>query len=372
MAKSSVSAVAGFVVGLPLVRELWRVRAEIGATRRALREHAGSSPAGSTRFHNSEPATEVADGGALTVAKAMLQRVDEVRPSGPIPLVHSDFGPASAELAVTWLGHASVLFEIDGHTVLADPVWESRVSPSTWLGPTRLHAAPLGLAELPEIDAVVISHDHYDHLERSTIVWLAEHRRCRFVVPIGLGEHLRGWGVPAERVIELTWGQRASVGALELVCTEVRHFSGRGLRRNDTLWSGWAILGPTARAYFGGDSGYSACFERTGLELGPFDVTVLPIGAYSEFWPDVHMNPEEALRAHQDLNPGATAALLPIHWATFVLARHSWSEPIERLVAAVDAAVADGNVGAALLIPRPGERMVVGDEPDVETWWRGL
>lgn len=372
--RRKVAALAGLAAGLPLVRELWRVRGEIGATRRALRERAGQGgPGGSRgRFHNTEPATELEDANAFTVAKSMLQRADDIRPSHPIPLGHTDFTAASAELAVTWLGHATVLFEVDGHTILADPVWESRVSPASWLGPTRLHPAPIGLAELPELDAVVISHDHYDHLERTTIVWLAEHRRCQFVVPVGLGEHLRSWGVAAERVTELTWGQRARVGEVELACTEVRHFSGRGLRRNDTLWSGWAILGPTARAYFGGDSGYSACFAETGRELGPFDLTVLPIGAYSEYWPDVHMNPEEALRAHSDLNstglsPGAPQGpLLPIHWATFVLARHSWAEPIERLSTAAE------QDGVPLLTPMPGERVIVGAQSSATPWWRGL
>lgn len=359
--KSTVAAVAGFAVGLPLIRQLWRVRDEIGAG-----ANRTGSDNGGGRFHNTEPATELPGVDNWTVAKTMLRRSDAVRPSAPVPLRHAAFPSSAQDLAVTWLGHASVLFELDGHTVLADPVWGDRVSPSTWLGPARLHPAPVELADLPELDAVVISHDHYDHLERSTIVWLAEHRGCQFVVPLGLGDHLRGWGVEPGRVTELDWGQRASVGDLELVCTEVRHFSGRGLRRNDTLWAGWAILGPTRRAYFGGDSGYSACFAATGAEFGPFDVTALPIGAYSEYWPDVHMNPEEALRAHGDLNPGGEgSALLPIHWATFVLSPHSWAEPIERLVAA---AAEEG--GVSLLVPRPGERAVLGVDSGDERWWR--
>lgn len=362
--RRSVAALAGLAASLPLARELWRVRAEIGAG------------GGGGRFHNTEPATQLADANALTVAKALLRRPDGTHPSRPIPLGHSDFGDRAraADLAVTWLGHATVLFELDGHTVLADPVWESRVSPSTWLGPARLHPAPLALEELPELDAVVISHDHYDHLERTTIAWLAEHRRCQFVVPVGLGEHLRGWGVAVERVTELRWGERTRVGELELACTEVRHFSGRGLRRNDTLWSGWALLGPGARAYFGGDSGYSACFAETGREFGPFDVTVLPIGAYSEFWPDVHMTPEEALRAHADLNPAGAIAgrppLLPIHWATFVLSPHRWAEPIERLVAGAGHG-GPGHGRVPLLTPMPGERAVV-NQFSAEPWWDGL
>lgn len=382
-AKSRFATVAGFAVGLPLARELWRVRGEIGATRRALRKTAaskgraedgqsiGAQAAGghavNGRFYNSEPTVELA-ASPLVVAKAMLSRTDDVLPPGQVPLEPSDLSTPQGALAVTWLGHATVLFEVDGHVVLADPVFDSRVSPSGWLGPSRLHPAPIELADLPELDVVVISHDHYDHLERSTIVWLAAHRRCEFVVPIGLGAHLRGWGVAAERITELRWEQSTRVGELELVCTEARHFSGRGLRRNDTLWCGWAIIGPTVRAYFGGDSGYSACYEGIGREWGPFDVTVLPIGAYSEYWPDVHMSPEEALRAHSDLNPGKTdSPLLPIHWATFVLARHSWAEPIDRLVAAADA---DG--GVALLVPRLGERAAVGRNPGLEFWWRGL
>ena len=152
-----------------------------------------------------------------------------------------------------------------------------------------------------------------------------------FLVPIGIGAHLRGWGVPEDRIIELDWDEQATVGELTLTCTESRHFSGRGLRRNTTLWCSWAIAGPAHRVYFGGDTGYTAAFTGIGERYGPFDITVLPIGAYGEQWPDIHLNPEEAVQAHRDLGGGL---FVPIHWATFDLALHTWAEPVERLLAA--------------------------------------
>jgi L-ascorbate metabolism protein UlaG (beta-lactamase superfamily) len=301
------------------------------------------------------------------------------RPAAAVPLAVPDLTGAAEPLSITWLGHATALIEVDGYRVLTDPVWSERCSPSDAIGPRRLHPPPVELAALPAVDAIVVSHDHYDHLDMDTITALARSQRAPFVVPLGVGAHLRAWGIPARRVVELDWDEHAAFGELTLTCTPARHFSGRFVTRNLTLWASWVIAGPGHRVYFGGDSGYTGSFSRIGAEHGPFDAALLPIGAYNTAWPDVHMNPEEAVRAHLDLNGGT---LVPIHWCTFRLAPHRWDEPVERLLAAAQTA------GVAVAVPRPGGsvRLDGGEaklgpphEPgerippsagDVAPWWR--
>ena len=266
------------------------------------------------------------------------------------PMPGIDPGP----LAVTWLGHATALLEVDGYRLLTDPVWADRCSPSRSVGPQRLHPPPVSLEALPALDAVVISHDHYDHLDMDTVRMLARTQRAVFITRWG-GRAPAALGSPGEPGRRMDWDQSFHIDDLTLTCTPARHFSGRFLSRNNTLWSSWAVTGPAHRAFFGGDSGYTASFADIGAQHGPFDLTLLPIGAYNKAWPDIHMNPEEAVRAHRDLNANNDGAglLVPIHWGTFRLALHPWSEPAERLVAAA----ADGGVEVA--VPKPGGRVAV-------------
>jgi L-ascorbate metabolism protein UlaG (beta-lactamase superfamily) len=287
------------------------------------------------------------------------------RPPGPIPVAEpSPADAAPAPLAVSWYGHSTALIEVDGYRVLADPIWSQRCSPSRTVGPQRMHQAPLPLEALPAVDAVVISHDHYDHLDIDTIIGLARTQRAPFVVPLGVGAHLRKWGIPESRVVELDWNESHQIADLILVCTPARHFSGRLLTRDTTLWASWVIAGPQHRAFFGGDTGYSKSFAQIGVDHGPFDLTLLPIGAYHPAWPDIHMNPEEAVRAHLDIAEADSGLLVPIHWATFRLAPHPWAEPVERLLAAADPA----HVRA--VVPKPGERVDSETARDSEAWWR--
>jgi len=284
------------------------------------------------------------------------------RPAGDIPLARPEgLGMTAAPLAVTWLGHSTALLEIDGYRVLADPVWSDRCSPSRTVGPQRMHRPPIPLESLPALDAVIISHDHYDHLDLDTVLALARTQRAPFFVPLGVGCHLRSWGVPARRIVELDWGQSRSVGDLTLVCTPARHFSGRFVSRNTTLWASWVVAGPAHRAYFAGDTGYTKSFVDIGAEHGPFDITLMPVAAYSPLWPDIHMNPEEAVRAHADVNGGL---LVPIHWCTFRLAPHPWAEPIERLLHAA------GHEGVEVVVPKPGYRVDPSNPPVADAWWR--
>jgi L-ascorbate metabolism protein UlaG (beta-lactamase superfamily) len=315
-------------------------------------------------FANLEPASE----SSLTrqqqfmLVRDVLGGNSDQQPPRPVPLVTPDPSVVPGDLAVTWYGHSSVLIEVDGYRILADPVWSERCSPSRAVGPQRLHAVPAELEALPAIDAVIISHDHYDHLDVDTVKQLALTQRAKFFVPLGIGAHLRAWRIPEDRIVELDWNQRAQLGELELVCTPARHFSGRFLTRNVTLWSSWAILGPRHRAFFGGDTGYTKSFAGIGSDHGPFDVTLMPVGAYHPGWPDIHMNPEDAVRAHRDVSDAGL--LVPIHWATFRLAPHPWAEPVERLLVA-----AEGE-NVVVATPKPGQRIESGPSATLDPWWR--
>ncbi|GAB3305771.1 MBL fold metallo-hydrolase [Hymenobacter tenuis] len=293
-----------------------------------------------------------------------LMGKEERQPRSPLGPFRADVAalqelvPTSA-LRVTWFGHSSTLVELDGKRFLTDPVWRLRASPVA-IGPKRFFAPPLPLSELPTLDGVLISHDHYDHLDKEAIRALTP-TGVPFFCPLGVGKHLRRWGVPATQITELDWWQEVKVGGTHtLVATPARHFSGRGLTRDDTLWASWCVLGPTHRAFFGGDSGpYEEGFREIGEAYGPFQLVMLEIGAYDDQWADIHMGPDEALVAHQALGGGA---LLPLHWATFNLAFHSWHEPADRLVAAAGPKV-------PLLLPAPGQRVNVADGVLPERWW---
>ena len=357
---AALAAPAGWVA-----RAAWGLPVALGAHRRRLRPTVtGSARFYDGKFHNTleTPALPPAN-----TRDGLLRQMHEERhkglPGAPVPLVRPEIPAEADALAVTWFGHASALLEVDGRRVLVDPVWGFRVSPSPVFGPTRLHPAPVPLADLPQVDAVLISHDHYDHLDLPTVRELLRTQTAPFVVPLGIGQHLRTWHVPEDRIVELDWDGTHHVGGLTLTCTEARHFSGRYFHRDTTLWASWAIAGPRHRVFFGGDTGYTPAFAGIGARLGPFDLTLLPVGAYNDAWHFIHMDPEEAMRAHGDLGGGV---LLPIHWATFNLAFHRWAEPVQRLL------VAAGRTGARVVVPRPGERIDVLDPPRLEDWWTAV
>ncbi|MEU6810193.1 MBL fold metallo-hydrolase [Streptomyces sp. NPDC046831] len=312
-------------------------------------------------------------GSALDFAKVYFDRDVRPRraPRGTVP-VHAttpaDLArPPATGLRLTWMGHSSVLAEMDGRRVLFDPVWGERCSPFPFAGPRRLHPVPLPLAALGPVDVVVISHDHYDHLDMPTIRALAGTDTV-FAVPLGVGAHLERWGVSAGRLRELDWHESAEVGGLTLTATPARHFCGRGLRNTQhTLWASWAVAGERHWIYHSGDTGYFEGFSDIGAEHGPFDATMIQIGAYSEFWPDIHMTPAEGVQAHLDLQRGGPGGvLLPIHWGTFNLALHAWAEPGEWTKDAAE------EVGQAVAFPRPGEPFEPTGKLPVEPWWRAV
>ncbi|WP_156669724.1 MBL fold metallo-hydrolase [Mycobacterium sp. E3339] len=356
---------ASLAAGGWVVRALHGAPAALGAHPASIRAVTESSPNYRDGvFVNLEPASEsTMDREELRlVLWELIANRSVGRPAAPIPLAApAIFDGDPGRLAVSWFGHSTALLEIDGYRVLTDPVWSDRCSPSDIVGPQRLHPPPVQLEGLPAVDAVVISHDHYDHLDIDTVAALARTQRAPFFVPLGVGAHLRAWGIPEHRIVELDWHQSQQVDQLTITCMPARHFSGRFLDRNTTLWASWAFAGPNHRAYFGGDTGYTKSFAHIGEEHGPFDLTLLPIGAYNSAWPDVHMNPEEAVRAHLDLTDAGL--LVPIHWGTFRLAPHPWAEPVERLL------VAAGTEQVNVAVPAPGQRV---DPAAVKSnpWWR--
>ena len=298
--------------------------------------------------------------------------------------VAADYAPPPASgLRVTWLGHSTTLLEVEGTRLLFDPVWAERVSFVSFAGPKRFFPPPLPFAELPTVDAVVLSHDHYDHLDRDFVESINRRhvelrpevrsaagrsynlpRGLRWIVPLGVGDWLRQWGIAASDVTELDWWDSTRVGTLTLTSTPARHFSGRGLTSADkTLWCGWAVVGEQRRVYYAGDTALQDEFPEIGRRLGPFDLTMIEIGAYDALWPDVHLGPEQAVLAHRLVRGDV---MLPLHWGTFDLALHGWTEPIER------ALVAARQNGVRVATPRPGGMFEPTIDVPADRWWPDL
>lgn len=314
-------------------------------------------------FHNTLP---MRSSGSPGMVWEWLFGSNRLRtPDAPVPTVarrRSDFD-APQRLRLTWLGHGTTLVEIGGRRLLIDPVFSQNASPGPLFGVSRFFDPPLPLADVPDLDAVVLTHDHYDHLDHATVRQLAGHVP-RWICPLGVGSHLERWGAPADRITECDWWDEAEVGGVRLVCTPSRHFSGRFVNdRNKTLWCGWAFLTDDARLYATGDGGFGPHFAEVGERLGPFEATLAEVGAYNAHWADVHLGPEQAVRAVEDARGGL---MLPVHWGTFNLAFHSWTEPAERVIAEAD------RTGVPVAIPRPGESVDPADGPSVERWWPDL
>lgn len=300
------------------------------------------------------------------------------QPLGPFQTDPRIFAtPPASGLRITWFGHASSLVEIDGARILIDPVWDERASPTTWSGPKRFFAPTMALGDLPPLDAIILSHDHYDHLGERTVRELAQAAPARnavWITPLGVPAVLERMGVARDRmrggVREVNWMDTVQVGAAERGSVQVtalpsRHFSGRSLfNRFHTLWASFALVGQRHRVYYGADSGEWPGFSEIGQRFGPFDVSMLEVGAFNELWADVHMGPEGAVRSFRAL--GGQGLLMPIHWGLFDLALHHWKQPIETIWMAHDA-----DPELKLWSPQPGapSEVVAGRELRSE-WWR--
>lgn len=295
--------------------------------------------------------------------KLLTEKPADSVPAAPIPVQALDQAALAAAPADTVfrLGHSTVLLKLGERYWLTDPVFAERASPLAWLGPKRFHEPPLALDDLPPLAGVILSHDHYDHLDRAAVLALAA-RTEHFVAPLGVGDLLVKWGVPAAKVHQLDWWRSVTLGDVELTCTPAQHFSGRGLGDgNSTLWCSWVIRRGERKVFFSGDSGYFRGFKAIGDKYGPFDLTMVETGAYDPQWPDIHMQPEETMQAHIDLRG---AVLMPIHNGTFDLAFHPWHEPFERIAALA------AERGQQLATPVIGTPLSIGTPAVDQRWWR--
>lgn len=297
-----------------------------------------------------------------SMLKHWINGSEQREPSSKLPQEKpnlEDFLKPSEHIKTIWLGHSTILLNLGGKVILIDPVFSSSASPVSFLV-KRFQAPALAMEELPAIDFVLISHDHYDHLDRDSIVFLGK-TQATFITPLGVGSHLKGWGIDEKRIVEKDWWQSAPFDGIRFTATPAQHFSGRkGLDENCTLWASWVITSGEHNVYFSGDSGYDTHFKEIGARLGPFDVAFIESGQYNETWEAVHMLPEQAIQAFQDLK---AKQYFPIHWGMFTLSFHSWYEPIERISALAK------KKKIHLVSPKLGEIVDHGQDQQHSEWW---
>lgn len=319
-------------------------------------------------FQNRRPQLfqQMRDGtSTISMLKEWFTERADGTPTAPLPEVKPDmrsFVEYEGISKVIWLGHSTFLLNLSGTILLIDPVFSAYAAPVSFTA-KRFQPPVLQLSELPKIDIVLISHDHYDHLDMATVQFFKQHETA-FIVPLGVGLHLQRWGIETSRITEKDWWESVTTHDLVFTAAPAQHFSGRdGINNNETLWASWSIVGRDARLFFSGDSGYDTHFKEIGERLGPFDIAFMENGQYNEAWKAVHMMPSETLLAFNELN---ASRLLPIHWGMFELAFHTWYDPIVRLQSLADEA------GIALLTPKIGETFDVTVQRSSDRWWEAL
>jgi L-ascorbate metabolism protein UlaG (beta-lactamase superfamily) len=297
------------------------------------------------------------------------EETEPKQPIGPFPTDVSVYAtPPASGLRITWFGHSASLIEIDGARVLIDPIWEQRASPVQFFGPKRFFPPTMPLEQMPQLDIILVSHDHYDHLGAFTIASLAKLQpQARFVTSLGVGKWLQKFSVTPDRITELDWTESTELAGLKLTAWPARHFSGRGTGdRFTTLWSSFVLEGPAHRIFYGADSGYWEGFAEIASHYDGFDLVMFEIGAFSPLWDTIHLGPDNAVLAFQDMGGSVHGQrLMPIHWGLFNLALHAWRQPIERLVEIA------GEQSIPLWSPRPGEPTEVHKgEAMWSSWWK--
>lgn len=281
------------------------------------------------------------------------------RPGRALPHVIPDFTPTT-KTRLIWFGHSSYFLQVDELKILVDPVFSKRPSPFSFIGTESYPGTDFVKAEdFPELDIILITHDHYDHLDHQSILKLKNKTRL-FITSLGVGAHLEHWGVPAGQIVELAWGEETIANGLKFIAAPARHFTGRGFKRNQSLWSAFILQGSKHKLYLGGDSGYDTHFKQTGEQHGPFDLAILECGQYNAYWPLIHMFPEQTVQAAKDLK---AKVLLPVHWAKFSLALHSWNEPAIRVVKK------SKEENFKITTPLLGEPVILDEQYPSKEWW---
>ncbi|AWM35089.1 MBL fold metallo-hydrolase [Hymenobacter nivis] len=320
------------------------------------------------KFKNLLPTIQLTEGNMASVLwNFAFRKHPNTEPPGPLPTQPLDsltiVRKSPGLVRVTWFGHSASLVEMAGQNILLDPMLSVEMGPLPLVTPKRYNPRlAITPEQLPPITAVLISHDHYDHLDYQTIRKIKD-KVGHFYVPLGIGAHLRAWGVPAARITEMNWGDSARMAGITLRCTPSRHFSGRGLtNRNSTLWCSWVMQGPTKRIFYTGDGGYGPHFAAIGAQYGPFDLALVECGQYDRQWAEIHMLPEQSVQAARDVR---ATAMLPVHWGAFTEANHPWNEPVARATAEA------ARLGQPLTTPRLGEPVTLGPGPlPAAPWWR--
>ncbi len=320
------------------------------------------------KFHNTLPVPkDLSFSETLKLAIAFFTtKVPNGRPKEdlkPIKINTTSIANYKVDARLIWFAHSAFLLQIEGKNILLDPMLGKVAAPHPLLGTNRFNKEfPIAIDELPPIDAVIFSHDHYDHLDYDSVVQL-KGKTKHFYVPLGVGIHLEAWGVSASKITELDWWQDVQLESLKLICTPAQHFSGRKFNNGQsTLWSSWVIKSENENIYFSGDSGYATHFIEIGNKYGPFDLALMECGQYNKMWPDIHMMPEQTAQAGVDVK---AKKIMPIHWAGFKLALHEWVDPVERLKAKAK------ELNLQVITPKIGEKIIIKDSINNYTnWWR--
>ncbi len=313
-------------------------------------------------FTNLELTPTLQEGvSTVKVLKEFMHKPELVVPKGPLPVLHTDLKHLQAAApSVVWFGHSSYFLQSGNFKILVDPVFSGYASPVPIFGKSFIGSEAYKPVDFPELDLLVLTHDHYDHLDYKTLLQFKDKVK-HIVTSLGVGAHLEYWGFPPAQITELDWWQSAEINPeVTLTATPARHFSGRGVVRAKTLWSSFVLDIHGYRIFLGGDSGYGKHFKEIGKQFGSFDLALLECGQYNPYWPYIHMQPEEVPQAARDLN---AAMLMPVHWAKFVLAYHEWNDPVKRVVAAA------ANMEQAISTPMIGGVYAIGQPAISEAWW---
>ena len=367
--KRTVGVLFGFPAVLFVVGGIFvNNSAEFGGTHNAMdkKRYAASANYNGGKFHNLLLTNMSMS--ASQMVKTLVEFIgggEERAPKVKIKVLHPEASLIAStyqRARLVWFGHSAFLLQIDGKNILIDPMFGPVPAPHPWLGRARFtDGLPIEIAALPMIDAMLISHDHYDHLDHGSIEALNT-RTKEFYVPLGVGAHLRAWGIEEDRIHELDWWEEIDHEDLHFAFAPSRHFSGRGITdRFSTLWGSWVIQGSQDNIYFSGDSGYGPHFAEIGAKYGPFDFAMMECGQYNEKWAEIHMMPEETAQAAVDVG---AKVMMPIHWGSFVLAMHSWTDPVERVVRKAD------ELNMPIRVPMIGEVIMMDTvQPPLDAWW---